>query len=413
MYSQFDEVIDRKNTNSLKYDFASERGKPTGILPLWVADMDFKTCPAVTRVLEKYIKTGIFGYSECKEDYFEALHNWYLNYFNWNIKKEWLVKTPGVVFAICTAIRALTREGDAVLIQRPVYYPFSQSVLANNRTLVNNPLVYSKGKYFINFEDFENKIIQNKVKLFLLCSPHNPVGRVWTREELIRMGDICVKYDVAILSDEIHADFTYHGFQHSVFASLKPEYQDRTITCTSPSKTFNLAGLQVSNIFISDPEIRRKFKDEVKKTGYSQLNCIGLAACQAAYECGRPWLEELKQYLTSNLSYLRDYLKRHIPQVRLVEPQGTYLLWLDFSGLQLNEDQLEDLVVNHAKLWLDRGVLFGEEGKGFERINIACPRATLKKAMKQLQKTVDDYYSNRKANFRFQTISTSFSAREL
>lgn len=399
MCSQFDEVIDRKGTGSLKYDFAVERGKPADVLPLWVADMDFRTCSAVTEALEKSIKLGVFGYSECKEGYFEALRRWYLDYFGWEIRNEWLVKTPGVVFAICAAIRALTREGDAVLIQRPVYYPFSQAILDNGRKLVNNPLVYSEGKYSIDFNDFENKIVRNRVKLFLLCSPHNPVGRVWTEEELRRMGDICAKHGVLIVSDEIHADFTYSGYRHSVFASLKPEYLERTITCTSPSKTFNLAGLQVSNIFIANPEIRRKFQEEVYRTGYSQLGVVGLAACQAAYAEGGQWLKELKQYLAGNVSFLRSFLADHIPQVKLVEPQGTYLVWLDFAGLGLNEKQLEELVVDRAKLWLDRGVLFGEEGKNFERINIACPKATLRKAMNQLKKAIDDCRGGRETDF--------------
>lgn len=388
MRNIFDETIDRRGTNCLKYDFAVERGKPRDVLPLWVADMDFRTCPSVLQVLEKSVRHGIFGYSECKDDYFQAVHSWYLQYFGWNVQNEWLVKTPGVVFAICAAIRALTQEEDAVLIQRPVYYPFSESILNNNRKLVNNPLVYSNGKYSIDFQDFEEKIIQNNVKLFLLCSPHNPVGRVWTKEELTRVGDICVKHNVFVVSDEIHADFVYNGNCHSVFASLKPEYSERTVTCTSPSKTFNLAGLQVSNIFIQNPKIREKFQKEVAKTGYSQLNCAGLAACQAAYEGGRKWLEELKNYLTGNLNFLRQFLKEKLPQVKLVEPQGTYLIWLDFRVLGLNKEQLENLIANDAGLWLDSGTLFGPEGEGFERINIACPRVLLKNACCKLERSV-------------------------
>lgn len=397
MRSQFDEVIDRKGTGSLKYDFAAERGKPADVLPLWVADMDFRTCPAVTEALEKFIRLGIFGYSECKEGYFEALRRWYLDHFGWEIRNEWLVKTPGVVFAICTAIRALTREGDAILIQRPVYYPFSQAILDNKRRLVNNSLVYSGGKYSIDFEDFESKIIRDRVKLFLLCSPHNPVGRVWTEEELTRLGDICAAHNVYVVSDEIHSDFVYSGFRHRVFASLNPEYLRRTITCTSPSKTFNLAGLQISNIFIADPEIKEGFRKELQRTGYSQLSGVGLAACQAAYAEGGQWLKELRQYLAGNLSFLRGFLANHIPPVKLVEPQGTYLAWLDFAGLGLSEKQLEELVVGRAKLWLDRGALFGEEGKSFERINIACSRATLLKAMNQLEKAIGDDRGGREA----------------
>lgn len=390
MNCQFDEVIERKGTNSLKYDFAVERGKPEDLLPLWVADMDFKTSPFVIEALQKAAGHGIFGYSESKEGYFNALQNWYAEYFGWKIQSEWLVKTPGVVFAICMVIRALTKEGDSVLIQRPVYYPFSQSILDNGRKLVNNPLVYRGGQYSIDFEDFEEKIVRNKVKLFVLCSPHNPVGRVWKKEELIRLGDICVKHGVCIVSDEIHADFVFEGHQHSVLANLKPEYLERTITCTAPSKSFNLAGLQVSNIFIANRDIREKFKLEMNRAGYSQLNGLGLAACQSAYENGREWFEELKQYLVENLEFIRDFISERLPPIRMIEPEGTYLVWLDFQELGLGSGQLEDLIVNRAKLWLDSGSIFGPEGKGFERMNIACPRTTLQRALLQLEQAVNN-----------------------
>lgn len=388
MNCQFDNAIERKGTNSLKYDFAAERGKPDDVLPLWVADMDFQTAPPVMEALEHSVRHGIFGYSESKQEYFDTLHQWYSQNFQWNVEKRWLVKTPGVVFAICAAIRSLTKKGDAVLIQQPVYYPFAQSVVKNDRVLVNNPLASRDGAYSVDFEDFEEKIVRNHVRLFLLCSPHNPVGRVWTKEELTRMGDICVKHGVLVVSDEIHADFVYPGYRHFVFAGLKPEYSGIAITCTSPSKTFNLAGLQVSNIFIANPKLRRLFADEIEKTGYSQLNTMGLTACQAAYAHGRQWLEELKEYLSENLDFVRRFLAEKLPQIKLVEPQGTYLVWLDCRALGLNEEQLEDLFVNRAKLWLDSGSLFGPEGAGFERINIACPRKTLRQALLQLEKAV-------------------------
>ncbi|WP_444658098.1 MalY/PatB family protein [Caproiciproducens sp. R2] len=389
MNSQFDQIIERKGTNSLKYDFAAERGKPEDVLPLWVADMDFKTSPFIIEALQKVAGHGIFGYSESKAGYFTALQSWYAQYFGWKLQSDWLVKTPGVVFAICMAIRALSKEGDSVLIQRPVYYPFSQSILDNDRKLVNNPLVYRDGKYQIDFEDFEEEIVRNKVKIFILCNPHNPVGRVWTKEELIRLGDICVKHGVYIVSDEIHADFVFEGHRHSVLANLKPEYLKRTITCTAPSKSFNLAGLQVSNILIANGEIRKKFQLEINRAGYSQLNTMGLVACQAAYENGRPWLEELKQYLAENLTFTRNFLSEKLPQIEMIEPEGTYLVWLDFRRLGLDDRQLEDLIVNRAKLWLDRGSIFGPEGKGFERVNIACPRATLQRALLQLEQAVN------------------------
>ena len=351
--------------------------------------MDFRTPPCVIDALVEKSRHGIFGYSETKNDYFDVLKNWFSAQFNWNIKPEWLVKTPGVVFAICAAIRSLTDEGDAVLIQQPVYYPFSESVIANRRKLVINQLIYSQGKYSIDFEDFEDKIIKNNVKLFILCSPHNPVGRVWTREELTMLGEICLKHGVTVVSDEIHADFTYPGHTHLVFADVKPEFSDITITCTAPTKTFNLAGLQISNIFISNSNIKRKFKAEIIRSGYSQVNIMGIVACRAAYSGGLEWLKELKEYLAGNLEYLRSFLKNRLPHIKLIEPQGTYLVWLDFSALGLDDKELDDLMVYKAGLWLDAGTMFGAGGEGFQRINIACPRSVLEKALNQIEQAVN------------------------
>lgn len=385
MSYDFHTVTDRRGTNCLKYDFAGERGKPEDVLPLWVADMDFPTAPEILKRLEKVVHHGIFGYSEGKEDYFNAVSAWYRKHFGWEVKRNWLVKTPGVVFAIAAAIRAFTEKGDAVLLQQPVYYPFSEVITDNGRILVNSPLKLREGHYEIDFADLENKIIENKVKLFLLCSPHNPVGRVWEEWELRRLGDLCLKHGVLVVSDEIHSDFVWRGHKHTVFASLSPAYADITITCTAPSKTFNLAGLQVSNIFISNHELKHRFKKAVAQAGYSQVNVMGLIACQAAYEEGEPWLLELKKYLEGNLAFVKAYLKEKLPEIRLIEPEGTYLIWLDFRGLGLTEKQREDLIVNKARLWLDSGAMFGADGEGFERINIACPRATLEQALEQLE----------------------------
>ena len=248
----------------------------------------------------------------------------------------------------------MTDEGDAVIIQQPVYYPFSAVIKDNGRVLINNELVLKDGRYEIDFEDFEQKIIGNKVKLFILCSPHNPVGRVWSAEELRKLGEICLKYDVKVVSDEIHSDFVYEGRKHHVFATLDPAFAQNSIICTAPSKTFNLAGLQASNIFIPNQQIREAFEKKISAVGYSQLNMIGLHACQAAYETGREWLEELKVYLKGNLDYARAYLEENIPQIKLIEPEGTYLIWLDCRGLGLTEKQLEDLIVHKAKLWLEQ-----------------------------------------------------------
>jgi len=389
MAYDFNEMIERKGTNSLKYDFTAERCKPEDVVPLWVADMDFRTPPAVTEALIKACEHGIFGYTEVKLPYFQTVHDWYLKHFGWDTQASWLVKTPGVVYAICTSIRAFTDPGESVLIQRPVYYPFTESILDNGRNLINNPLVLKNGRYTVDIEDFESKIIENNVKLFVLCNSHNPVGRVWTKEELAAMGDICLKHKVMVVSDEIHADFIYPGHHHTVFAAIKPEYRDITVTCTAPSKTFNLAGLQVSNIFISSRDKRRAFRKELYSTGYCQLNTLGLAACEAAYKNAYPWLDELRAYLAGNLDFVRTFLNDEIPQIKLVEPEGTYLVWLDCRTMGMSDNELDDFIVNEAKLWLDKGSMFGPEGEGFQRINIACPRATLEKAFGQLKCAVE------------------------
>ena len=390
MSYDFDRIVDRRGTNCLKYDFARERGKREDVLPLWVADMDFQTAPEILERLQQAVSHGIFGYSESKEDYFRAVQRWYGEHFDWQVERSWLVKTPGVVFALAMAIRAFTKEGDAVLIQQPVYYPFSETIRDNDKVLINSPLKLLNGHYEIDFEDLEKKIQDNNVKLFLLCSPHNPEGRVWQEWELRKLGDICLRHGVLVVSDEIHSDITYEGHVHHVFANLSPELADITVTCTAPSKTFNLAGLQVSNVFIPNEQLRKQFKRAMNAAGYSQLNLMGLVACQAAYEEGEPWLEALKAYLSENLNFVREYLKEHLPQIRLVEPEGTYLIWLDFRDLGLTEAQRENLIVNKARLWLDSGAMFGADGEGFERINIACPRAVLQQAMEQLEKALKE-----------------------
>ena len=384
----FNIVVNRKNTNCLKYDFAVRRGRPENVLPLWVADMDFEVAPEITQAIEKRVAHGIFGYSEVKEEYFEAVSAWMEQKHGWHVKEDWLVKTPGVVFALAMAVQAFTEPGDAVIIQQPVYYPFSEVIADNGRRIVDNTLELKEdGKYHINFEDFEQKVKENHVKLFLLCSPHNPVGRVWTKEELKKIAAICRKYDVIVVSDEIHEDFVFNG-KHQVFADLSEDAKNRTITCTAPSKTFNLAGLQVSNIWIANPKLREKFKKQIAAAGYSQLNTLGLTACEAAYRYGGEWHAELLGYLKSNLNFLREFLQTRLPEVKLIEPEGTYLVWLDFGSLGLTEEQREELLTKKAGIWLDSGAIFGAAGEGFERINIACPRSILKDALERIERAV-------------------------
>jgi cystathionine beta-lyase len=385
MIYDFDTVTDRRHTSSLKYDFAKARGKEEDVLPLWVADMDFQVAQPVRERLTQAVAHGIYGYSESAGEYFQAAAGWYARHFNWKLEQDWLIKTPGVVFALAMAVKAYTEPGDSVIIQMPVYYPFREVIEDNGRVVVNNSLKNVNGQYEIDFEDFEQKIRENQVKLFLLCSPHNPVGRVWKEWELRKLADICRNYGVVIVSDEIHSDFVYGENHHTVLANLAPEYAGMTVTCTAPTKTFNLAGLQISNIWISNPTLRAKFKKQVDGAGYSQVGLMGLVGCQAAYEEGEEWLSQLLTYLQGNLDFLRSYLKENLPEITMTEPEGTYLIWLDFRALNLTEAQREELIVKKAKLWLDSGAMFGPDGEGFERINIACPRSTLKQALDQLK----------------------------
>lgn len=387
----FDRIIDRKNTFSLKYDFARERGNPEQVLPFWVADMDFQVAPCVTEALEKQVRHGIFGYSEIKDDYFKALYRWFHTRFDWDVKKEWLIKTPGVVPAINLAIKALTRKGDAILIQPPVYYPFMTSIQNNGRRIVKSPLIRRSGKYMMNdLDDIERKIAENEVKLAILCSPHNPVGRVWTQEELAQYSRICRRHQVRLIVDEIHCDFTFPGHRQTAFGTLSEEDAMNAVICTAPSKTFNIAGLQISNIWIPNPRIRRAFQKELDTFGYDQLNVMGLVAAQAAYTGGQDWLEAVKTYIRENLDYTRRFLETHLPKIKLVEPEGTYLLWLDCRYYGVSDQELEAILLNDAHLWMDMGYLFGPEGSGYFRMNIACPRATLAQGLKQLCEAFKD-----------------------
>lgn len=384
MKFNFDEVIDRRGSDSLKYEFALRRGKPADVFPLWIADMDFRTAPCVLEALQKDVDLGIFGYTETQTPYFEAVAGWYERRFGFRTEEAWLVKTPGLVFALGVAIQAFTEPGDAVLIQLPVYYPFSETIRDGGRRVVSNTLVLKDGRYEMDFEDFERNLVEERVKLFLLCSPHNPVGRVWTREELRKVGELCLKHGVLVFSDEIHSDFVYEGHEHFVFPTVDKRFEKISIVGTSPTKTFNLAGLQISNVFIPDEGVRAVYKRWVSAFGYSQANMLGIHACVAAYTGGGEWLFELKQYLAANLDFTRKFLRERLPGVRLVEPEGTYLLWLDCRGLGLSHEELDRRILHKAKLWLDSGAIFGPAGEGFQRLNIACPRSVLEFALGRL-----------------------------
>lgn len=384
----FDEKVERKGTDCLKYDFARQRGMPEDVLPLWVADMDFKTSSFVEDAVADRVRHGIFGYSETGQAYFQALAGWMKRHHNWETQPQWLIKTPGVVFALAMAVKAYTNPGDAVLIQQPVYYPFSEVIQDNGRVVVSNDLYLGDdNRYHIDLEDFEQKITDNHVKLFILCSPHNPTGRVFTKEELTAMGDLCMKHHVLVVSDEIHNDFVFEG-EHHVFAAVKKEYEAFSIVCTSPSKTFNLASMLISNIFIPNSELKQKFKKEVDAAGISQLGILGLVAAQAAYEHGETWYMAMHDYVKSNIAFVNEYVRDNLPGVDVIHGEGTYLLWLDFRKTGIEVKELERRIIYDAKLWLDSGSIFGAAGEGFQRINVAAPRETIRECMERIRKNV-------------------------
>jgi cysteine-S-conjugate beta-lyase len=390
MTYDFDKIVDRKNTDCLKYDFTAEHRVPADVHSYWIADMDFPTAPAITDAIINRVQHGIFGYTDVKNHYYEAVASWYTSRFGYTPLRSSLVVTPGVVFALCAAIYAYTKPGEAVLIQNPVYYPFSESIIAQGRVLADNPLINNAGHYEIDFDDFEQKIVSCNVKLFLLCSPHNPVGRVWKESELRGMADICLRHNVKIFSDEIHSDFVFEPNKHIPLPSLSKEIENSTIWATAPTKTFNLAGLQVSDIFIADRTTNRAFRQALDAFGYSQKNTLGLTASEAAYTSGSEWFDQLKTYIERNIERTIAYLEEHEHRIKVYKPEGTYLMWLDCRPIGLTTEELDDVIVNKTKLWLDSGRVFGAEGNGFQRINTACPWSYLEEGLERLCKELSN-----------------------
>ncbi len=374
----FDEIINRKNTNSLKWDFAKERGKKEGILPFWVADMDFRLTNEILNPLIDKIKEGIFGYSDPKDDYYEALISWYLKHYKINIRKENIIINSSVVSSICSLIRIASKENDAILINEPVYYPFKLSILANKRKAISSDLIIEEGKYKIDFVDFENKIKNNNIKAYILCNPHNPVGRVWDKDELEKIVSICKKYNVFIISDEIHADFCYE----KEFISIA-NFDTNYAIVSALTKTFNIPGFKIAHAIIPNEIIYDNFKNDLDKIGYSQQSIMGLVASKTAMLYGEEWLSELKDYLWNNILYVDNYLKTYLPKIKLIKPEGTYLIWLDFNEFNLTHKRLSDLI-EKANLWLDDGIIFGRSGKGYQRINIATPKVNIDLMLKSL-----------------------------
>lgn len=387
MKYDFDTIVDRYNTGSVKYDTVERSGMPADVMPMWVADMDLRAPDEIVSRMRQLCDFGVYGYTMVTDSYFDAVRNWFSSRFDWEVESKWLVTTPGVVFALSAAVKAFTEPGEGVLIQRPVYYPFTEVVENNGRVVVNNSLRYDKGSYAIDYEDLEAKLARDDVKLMLICSPHNPVGRVWTRDELSKVCRLCLKYNVKMVSDEIHADFVFANREHVPLASLSEQVRENCVVCTAPSKSFNLAGLQISNIFIPNRDMRHAFRRELEKTGLFGVNMVGLCACQAAYESGGEWLDQLKEYLEGNIQFLKSFVNEHMPRIKVVDTEGTYLVWMDLQELNLVDQK--DFIVNKAGLWLDTGSMFGEEGLGFERINVACPRAVLEEALNRLKRAYD------------------------
>ncbi|MCL2213063.1 MAG: pyridoxal phosphate-dependent aminotransferase [Oscillospiraceae bacterium] len=390
MAYDFDKIINRRGTYSMKYDPVT-RGKPEDVLPMWVADMDFAAPECVINAINEQAEHGIFGYFKLGQEYFSVLQNWFARRHNWTVQPDWLVTTPGVVNAIHVAIMALTDPGDGIIIQQPAYYPFLGAVAATERRLVVNQLTEHNGRYGIDFDDFERQIIQENVKVFILCNPHNPVGRVFTAEELVKLGEICLRHKVYVIADEVHQDIVYNGHNHLVFAGLNEDFSNITVTCTAPTKTFNLASLPVANIFISNEKMRKRFLHEYDKFGVSQIGVMEIAACVAAYTDGEEWLGQLLGYLSDNMKLIDDFLKTKLPQVKLIKPEATYLAWFDFRELGISDDELDEIITNKAKLWLHRGTTFGAGGKGFMRMNIACPRSILQQALEQMEEGIASY----------------------
>lgn len=384
----FNEIINRRGSGSYKWDTIVDDGIiERGAYPLSVADMEFKTPLEVRQAITDFAHKGFFCYTSGDEVYRDSVREFLLRRHNFKIENDWIVCVGGVVFAINTAIRAFTELGDKVIIQTPVYYPFSASVNNNGRVIADNPLVINNGKYEMNFTELEEIASQDDVKMMLLCSPHNPVGRVWTKEELQKVGEICLKNNIILVSDEIHFDILREGQEHTVINNVDESFGKNTVICTAVSKTFNLAGLGTSNIIISDEKLRETFKDQLSKDGYSCINCVSRPATIAAYTKCDYWIDEMRKYIDDNIDFVKSVVKR-IPRIKMYDCQGTYLVWLDMRNLGMNDDELDLFLRDKCGIIQDPGYWFGENGKGFSRLNIACPREILEKVMNKLEQEI-------------------------
>ncbi len=387
MKYDFDEIIPRRHTNSYKWDGATD----SNVLPLWVADMDFRTAPAITEALKQRVEHGIFGYTRVPDEYYEAVTAWFKRRHGWDIRREWMIYTSGVVPAISAIIKALTGPGDKVLVQTPVYNCFFSSIRNNECEVASSPLVYEDRTYRMDLEDLERKASDEKTKVMLLCNPHNPAGRVWTREELTAVGEICIRHGVTVVSDEIHCELVYSGHRHIPFASISDDFLRHSVTCVSPSKAFNIAGLQIANIIAPDETMRRRIDKAININEVCDVNPFGVIATMAAYNEGEEWLGQLLDYLWQNYLFLVEFCRTQLPDFPVARLEGTYLAWMDCRALGIGSEELEQLLVGEAKLWLNAGTMYGAEGEGFMRWNLACPRSVLEQALARFKAFVENH----------------------
>lgn len=372
MKYDFDKTIDRRATNSYKWDSA-----PEGVLPMWVADMDFRTAPAIIDALQKRVAHGIFGYTRVPDAYYDAVTSWFSRRHGWDIDREWIIYTSGVVPAVSAVIKALTVPGDRVIVQTPVYNCFFSSIRNNGCEIVSNPLRRTADTYEMDFDALERCAADPRAKVMLLCNPHNPAGRVWTPDELTRLGNICLRNGVTVVADEIHCELVYQGFKYTPFASLSDAFLHRSVTCVSPSKAFNIAGLQIANIVAFDNDLRSRIDKAININEVCDVNPFGVAATIAAYNEGEEWLNQLVDYLYGNYEAMAEFCRRELPEFPITRLEGTYLVWMDCSSLGMPSDALEHALLDDARLWLNAGTMYGAEGEGYMRWNIACPRSVM------------------------------------
>jgi len=378
----FDTIVERENTNCLKWDTVEK-----GLLPMWVADMDFQSPPEVIAALQERARHGVYGYSAGYGGWLEALRQWMGKRYGWAPQREWISTSPGVVAALYMLVRALTEPGDRIIIQPPVYRPFYNIARSQGCVLLENPLHFDGRKYHMDLEQLRQQV-DGRVKILILCSPHNPVGRVWTREELLALGRFCLEHEITIISDEIHSDLVFPGYKHTVIASISRELEQNTVVCNAPSKTFNIAGIPASNVIIANDNLRSAYRRVLRSSGLDLPNVFAVTAAEAAYKYGEAWLEELLLYLENNYRLASRFFAEHIPEIKIVEPEGTYLLWLDCRSLGLGDKELDSFIKEKARLLLEPGLVFGSGGSGFQRMNIACPRQRLEEALGRLEKAL-------------------------